>query len=345
MSNLIGAIVVIIPPPKKPKLFIGSSREAMNYAQAVHYNLNRVAQVLPWYAGTFAPNEYTMASLKKRLTECDFGVFIFSPDDVALVRGEYLFATRDNTIFEAGLFIGRLGLDRVFCLVPNSHLVMRGKENVEKYHVLSDLSGITLLTYEYAQDDEYQAAVSVACGEITQKIEKEGFFEDHSTLYQRYYNIAELFWEYIRWTPISSNCPPETRYHALTEGIRSSFSLKRNDNSKVLYVALYRRRENDGMEYISGNVDQGAFYRFGSYEEKTKPAIIQVQQSGEWTSYEDNEIENRWILCYPLGLDHVLSITIQSTKPILSSRFQAIVDDNVAYLTYCKKMIGGGELK
>ncbi|MFB5760058.1 TIR domain-containing protein [Paenibacillus medicaginis] len=72
--------------PVKPKTFIGSSREAIEYANAVHNQLKRLTHVNPWYAGVFGANQYTMESLETELDHNDFAVFIFAPDDVALYR-------------------------------------------------------------------------------------------------------------------------------------------------------------------------------------------------------------------------------------------------------------------
>ena len=87
----------------KPNLFIGSARESIRYASAIQSQIGRSVQVTPWFAGTFGANEYTMESLERILDQSDYGIFVFSPDDVALIRGKHVFITRDNTIFEMGL--------------------------------------------------------------------------------------------------------------------------------------------------------------------------------------------------------------------------------------------------
>ncbi|MEH7454793.1 TIR domain-containing protein [Gottfriedia acidiceleris] len=63
--------------------------------------------------------EYTMDDLEKQLDTNDFAVFIFTPDDIIEVRNEKYLATRDNTMFEMGLFWGRLKRGRVFYIMPN----------------------------------------------------------------------------------------------------------------------------------------------------------------------------------------------------------------------------------
>ncbi|GAA0337569.1 hypothetical protein GCM10008967_29790 [Bacillus carboniphilus] len=149
----------------KPKLFIGSARESIEYVDAIHEQLHYVAEVTPWSAGTFAALEYTMESLERQLDMNDFAVFVFSPDDVVNTRGNITFKTRDNTIFEMGLFWGRLRRGRVFYIIPD---LIPNQEGVEGYRLPSDLDGLTVLKYEIRTDQNFEAAVNRACRAIKQ---------------------------------------------------------------------------------------------------------------------------------------------------------------------------------
>src|SRR5690606_4682857 len=88
----------ILAMERKPRVFIGCSREAVNYARAVSSLLEYAAEVNPWYAGTFGANDYTMEALERELASSDFAVFVFAADDVALIRGKAVFVPRDNTV-------------------------------------------------------------------------------------------------------------------------------------------------------------------------------------------------------------------------------------------------------
>ncbi|MFS1985958.1 TIR domain-containing protein [Vibrio breoganii] len=51
------------------------------------------------------------------MTKCtkntfDAAIFVLSPDDVVKIRGTEQTVTRDNVVFELGMFIGRLGADK-----------------------------------------------------------------------------------------------------------------------------------------------------------------------------------------------------------------------------------------
>jgi predicted nucleotide-binding protein len=102
----------------KPALFVGSSSESLDVAYAVQKNLEDVAEVVVWTQGIFELTKSYLESLLEALEDTEFGVFIFGPDDVIRIRGTEMRAARDNVVFELGLFIGRLGRNRSFILMP-----------------------------------------------------------------------------------------------------------------------------------------------------------------------------------------------------------------------------------
>lgn len=141
----------------KPRVFIGSSVEGLNVAYAVQQNLLHDAEVTVWDQGIFELSKTTIESLSKALQESDFAVFVFSPDDLIKIRSTTSSAIRDNVLFEFGLFIGRLGRERVYFLTP-----MTGD-----LHLPSDLLGITPGKYEESRSDgSMQAATGAACNQI-----------------------------------------------------------------------------------------------------------------------------------------------------------------------------------
>jgi predicted nucleotide-binding protein len=83
--------------------------------------LHSGADVHPWWESeSFKPNSSTLDSLFKAANKYDFGVFIFSPEDIVKSRKETFFSARDNVLFEFGLFLGAMGADRTFGLVADS---------------------------------------------------------------------------------------------------------------------------------------------------------------------------------------------------------------------------------
>jgi predicted nucleotide-binding protein len=150
----------------KPRVFIGSSTESLKIAEAVHYNLEYVAEVTPWSQGIFNLSETSLDSLINALHTFDFGVFIFSEDDIVTIRGEAVSAPRDNIVFELGLFIGSLGKNRCFIITPR---------NSESLHLPTDLLGFTNGTYDANRSDSnWKAALTYACVDLKESIERIG---------------------------------------------------------------------------------------------------------------------------------------------------------------------------
>jgi predicted nucleotide-binding protein len=94
----------------------------------------------------------TLEALEAAVESYDFGIFVFTPDDEITVRDKTKPAARDNVIFEAGLFIGKIGRRRSFIVRPR---------NVQM-QVPSDLNGITLADYDSSKTN-VTAAVGTAC--------------------------------------------------------------------------------------------------------------------------------------------------------------------------------------
>jgi tetratricopeptide (TPR) repeat protein len=147
----------------KPKIFIGSSVEGLSVAYAIQQNLTHDAESTVWDQGVFNLSQTTIESLTKEVDENDFGVFVFSPDDMIKMRGKELHSIRDNVIFEFGLFIGRLGRNRVFFIVPDG----------SDLHLPTDLLGITPGRYNPNREDgRLQAATGSACNQIREAMKK-----------------------------------------------------------------------------------------------------------------------------------------------------------------------------
>jgi predicted nucleotide-binding protein len=99
---------------RRPKAFIGSSTEALGIAYALQENLESDAEITVWTQGIFEPSKYPLESLLAELDSCDLGIFVFSPDDIATIRGAEASIVRDNVVFELGLFIGPLADTEAF---------------------------------------------------------------------------------------------------------------------------------------------------------------------------------------------------------------------------------------
>jgi predicted nucleotide-binding protein len=331
-------------PNRKPNLFIGSSSEAIPYARAIHEQLSRKAQVTPWYGGAFLANDYTMEALERQLDQSDFGVFVFAPDDVALIRGKHVFVTRDNTLFEMGMFWGKLRRNRVFCIVPREVAErddLFAGVKVKEYHLLSDLQGLTLLTYESRTDGNYHAAVDVACGHILNKIDAHGVYSDPADLLKSQQSVLQFLWEYNRNI---SAAEPKEQYQALTEAVRNS--LLPPDGFRVTGSAVWQKVGTEGITQVGGNVGKGRFFPFQGNmevaEKQQKIYVIDAYLSGQWSFFKRMQVvAHVYVLCYPLGTEHVLSVHISGQAELSDEELADVVTSNGDLLNTINDLVGG----
>ncbi|MDU4697298.1 MAG: nucleotide-binding protein [Paenibacillus sp.] len=335
----------------KPNVFIGSSREAIAIANGIQAQINRYAQVTPWYAGAFEGNDYTIESLEKQLRRNDFGVFIFAPDDVARYRGKFVLITRDNTLFEMGLFWGRLGRRRVFAIIPqevreNEDLIQG--EKISEYHLLSDLQGLTLLNYEMRTDGNDEAAVAVACRSLIKAIQAEGCYPDpHDEMarmemeLERKRRILHLFWTYNKNISVPNE---QERYNSLSEAIRTS--ILPPTGYLVTGAALWRTQGDDGIGQVGGNVGKGRFFTFRENQERVESGqqpiyVLDAYLTSKWAFFNRLEVEQVYILCYPLGREHVLSVHFSGRHNLTEAQLGIIVSNNNELLRTIHYILGG----
>ena len=147
-----------------PALFIGSSKEALDVAYALQEGLDYDTEPTVWTQGVFEPTKSSLAALLSSLHRFDLSAFIFTPDDIAVMRGAAHRIARDNVLFEFGLFVGRLGADRCFYLLPRA---------ATDFHLPTDLLGTTALTYRAdRKDSNLVAALGPACNQIRRSIRR-----------------------------------------------------------------------------------------------------------------------------------------------------------------------------
>lgn len=155
----------------KPKLFIGSSTEGLDIAYAIQSQLTNDAECTVW-KNAFPLGSYTLSSIIKSAYSSDFGVFVFSPDDISEMRKERFSVARDNVLYELGLFTGQIGSDRCFFVLPDSMPTL-------PLHRPSDLQGITSGSYEANRSDkDWKSAVGSFCHDVRTLIRQRGLAEE-----------------------------------------------------------------------------------------------------------------------------------------------------------------------
>lgn len=149
-----------------PTVFVGSSSEREHLAVAVKEILQEGRLVVARYwRDVFKERSGStpVEVLVDVIEEYDFGVFLLAGDDIVTLRGQKASSARDNLIFELGLFIGRLGRDRTFALIPDDL----------NMHVPSDLAGIGLDVW-VTGDTNPSSAVRAATTRIRDRMLRTG---------------------------------------------------------------------------------------------------------------------------------------------------------------------------
>jgi predicted nucleotide-binding protein len=150
----------------KPKVFIASSTESLDIAYAIQENIEYDSEPTVWTQGVFDLSEFILDQLLELLNDIDFGIFVFTPDDVVKIREKYQHTVRDNVLFELGLFVGKLGRERNFVVMP---------EGAAPIHLPTDLLGLVQGTYNPDRiDGDLVAATGPVCNKIRNKLKKIG---------------------------------------------------------------------------------------------------------------------------------------------------------------------------
>jgi len=95
----------------------------------------------------FSLNRDTLNSLIISSKKYEYGIFIATKDDIANKSGSDVYISSDNVIFEIGLFLGSMGIERSFIMIENG------------CKLPSDFNGITVPIFE--RDDESSISGSI----------------------------------------------------------------------------------------------------------------------------------------------------------------------------------------
>lgn len=157
----------------KTRIVVFSSVEGLKYAKAIQRNLYTDKHSCKlWTNNFFKLSSTTLDSLRSIGNGYHLSVIVLSPDDCIMSRAEKYMVPRDNVIFELGLCVGMLGIERTIIVQPN------------EVKLPSDLDGVTPCKF-YPDDD-----IDVTAGYIT------SYIEDHITrLKEANLIIDRIYWE------------------------------------------------------------------------------------------------------------------------------------------------------
>lgn len=156
-------------PNKKPKVFVGSSSEAIPIAREFCAALSEDATMIRWWrCGEFLPTQTTFDAILRVADVYDFGLFIMTPDDDIVSRDKKTKCARDNVILELGCFLGNIGPDRTFAVIQDA------VEEKDKLKLISDLSGVHIPRFRIGDKDETTSSIENAVNRIREIIERLG---------------------------------------------------------------------------------------------------------------------------------------------------------------------------
>ncbi len=144
----------------RPRLFIGSSTEGKRLAEAIQFNLDGEIEATVWDQRLADLGGTLVENLDQISREVDFAALVVTPDDITESRGARRPAARDNVLFEAGLFMGRLGRERTFLVCPRDQSV----------GLPSDLAGMIFAQYSHGSNGNLRASLGPACTLIKEAI-------------------------------------------------------------------------------------------------------------------------------------------------------------------------------
>tara|TARA_R110002049_G_scaffold274851_1_gene452865 strand:+ start:1535 stop:2467 length:933 start_codon:yes stop_codon:yes gene_type:complete len=165
---------------RKKRIFIGSSSEELDLAQSAKKILEPEFDVTIWNdsvwdTAVFKINNNFLHDLLKATLQYDFGILLGTTDDKVVVRKKEVLQSRDNVLFELGLFMGRLGLSKCAFVVE------------KELNILSDIKGISLARFSKKEPSSYINAISTVGDLFRNKKDSSVNFFPSSTLASVYY--------------------------------------------------------------------------------------------------------------------------------------------------------------
>jgi len=148
-------------PNELPNIFICSTAESVTVAEQIQVGLNHHPSIVKvWKDQVFGPTKYTMEDLEREVATADFAIAVVMGEDVVRSRKRQSVAPRDNVVFELGLFMGQIGRQRTFMVVPRW----------TKLKMPSDLLGLNPLSFIPPTDPKNASLWAAALGPVCTQI-------------------------------------------------------------------------------------------------------------------------------------------------------------------------------
>ena len=232
---------------RKPRIFIASSVESLNVAEAINVNLDHEFEVTIWKNGTFKLSSTSVDDLVAKSSFVDFALFIFAPDDIATIRNREQHIVRDNVLFEMGLFVGAIGKKRTFFIKPRN----------QDMYLPTDLLGLLPADYEANRSDsDLVSATNRACSLIKAEAVRLGLLNRESLkantvieVNPKHYSLSLLDLKFLSITLSSHTSNPDGLFfHQISNDIGE-------DEGKVNLAAIKLER----LGYVDKTIEQDSW--------------------------------------------------------------------------------------
>ena len=228
-------------------IFIGSSGEGIKVAEATQILLsNDGFDPLVWNQGIFGLGKSILEELISFLDKCDFGVFILRGDDLLASRGRDYNVTRDNVLFELGLFIGRLGRLKTFIVYDNS----------TDTKIISDLTGILYTSFDGSKPN-LNIALGPAVSRIKQQIDDQ--LKPKEILYTEWHLGTKKYIERLLLSKDSSEHITGTRVYEETGGQTQAFRVQGFQGRGFYWLEYHRIDGKGGGTIMLHDIGTGNF--------------------------------------------------------------------------------------
>lgn len=140
-------------PHSKPRVFISSSIEGLHIAETIQTGLETISNCTIWTQEISSDNFENIVNIA---ADFDYAIIVLTPDDILIKDGSEKLGSRDNIVFELGLFTGTLGRAHTFMVLCKD----------DPIHLPSDLVGVTVAMYSRRTADNLKSALEPVCTQI-----------------------------------------------------------------------------------------------------------------------------------------------------------------------------------
>lgn len=279
---------------RKKRIFIGSSSEELQFAKIAKKNLEPEFEVTIWNdtvwdTAVFKINNNFLHDLLKATLQFDFGILLGTTDDRVIVRDKEVLQSRDNILFELGLFMGRLGISKCAFVVE------------KELNILSDIKGVSLARFSKKENGSFTDAISTVADLFRNQNDSSVNFFPSSTL-------ASVYFENL----ISPTC----RYLIENSGFEENG--KKYDDC-LIKIIIPKRLHTD-LNFQFEKLKKGMNTKSASFNYAGRPRYINLE-----TEVKDNKLIFVDFPTILTGINYAIQNLMPNDFNAMSEDYEAIL--------------------